>query len=196
MRYTGHMDLHRTLERTLRRAGLPLSHSKGFTRRAKLNLAAALPLGVTSAGELAEIWLDETLPLDEIQTRIETAAPPGLRLQHLEEIDLQQPKLPNRIHSGEYIVTLRQSPPDLAQRVLALLSAGTLPRRRRGKPYDLRPLILDLAAIEPDEQGFARLKMTLLAQEGATGRCDEVVSALEIDPATALVHRTALHLKS
>ena len=43
MRYTGHLDLARALERTLRRAGLPLSYTQGFTPRARLHLACALP---------------------------------------------------------------------------------------------------------------------------------------------------------
>ena len=30
MKYTGHLDLHRTLERTFRRSTLPLAYSQGF----------------------------------------------------------------------------------------------------------------------------------------------------------------------
>ena len=57
MRYTAHLDTQRALERTIRRAKLPLAYSEGFTPHAKMNLAAALPLGFTSIGELADIWL-------------------------------------------------------------------------------------------------------------------------------------------
>ena len=59
MRYTSHLDVHRTWERTLRRARLPLAYSQGFNPRPKINLAAALPLGFTSDCEIVEFWLDE-----------------------------------------------------------------------------------------------------------------------------------------
>ncbi len=48
MRYTGHLDLHTTWERTLRRARLPLAYSQGFHPQPKIQLASALPLGFTS----------------------------------------------------------------------------------------------------------------------------------------------------
>jgi radical SAM-linked protein len=49
MRYTGHLDLYRTWERTLRRAGLPLAYSQGFKPHPRIVLACALPLGCTTA---------------------------------------------------------------------------------------------------------------------------------------------------
>jgi len=41
MRYTGHLDLILTWERTFRRSGLPLSYSEGFSPRPVLNMAAS-----------------------------------------------------------------------------------------------------------------------------------------------------------
>ena len=196
MRYTGHMDLHRALERTLRRANLPVSHTQGFTRRARINLAAALPLGVTSACELADIWFDEDLPLDELMAQIREHQPPGMQVQSIESIAMDAPKLPARIGAADYRITLREPAPELAQAIADMLGAETLPRERRGKSYDLRTLILESQMLNPDEDGCARLSVRMLAQEGATGRCDEIVSALGLNPLASLAHRTALYLKS
>jgi radical SAM-linked protein len=196
MRYTGHMDLHRTLERTLRRAMLPVSHTQGFTRRARINLAAALPLGVTSECELADIWFDEELPLDELKDRIAASQPPGMQIRSIETVPMDAPKLPAQIGAADYTILFRDSAPGLETAITALLAAPALPRERRGKPYDLRTLILDAGALEPDAEGSARMWVRLLAQEGATGRCDEIVAALELNPLATLAHRTALYLKS
>ena len=46
MRFTGHLDLHRTLERTMRRANLPLAYSEGFTPRPKFNPCLSTPVGL------------------------------------------------------------------------------------------------------------------------------------------------------
>jgi len=45
LRFVGHLDLQRLIERCLRRSGLPLRYSQGFNPKVRLNLASALPLG-------------------------------------------------------------------------------------------------------------------------------------------------------
>ena len=80
MRYTSHLDVQRTWERTLRRARLPLSYSQGFNKRPKLNLAAALPLGFTSSCEIVEFWLNESKDLIDIESSLQEAIPPGIEI--------------------------------------------------------------------------------------------------------------------
>ena len=64
-------------------------------------------------------------------------------------------------------------------------------RERRGKSYDLRPLI-EMLSVITEANGTVWMKMTLSAREGATGRPEEVLSALEIEPETARVERIRL----
>ncbi len=194
MRYTSHLDLHRTWERTLRRARLPLTYSQGFNKRPKLNLAAALPLGFTSDCEMAEFWLDSAPSLTELESRLHEAAPPGIEILSVAEIDLKTPKIPNLVDSADYAVVLLDPVPDLDQRVSDTLAAESLPRKRRNKPYDLRPLIEDLK-VEITPEGNPGLEMRLAARNGATGRPEEALLSLGIDPFSARVHRKALNLK-
>ena len=69
LRYTGHLDLQTTWERTLRRAGLPLAYTHGFHPGPRIQIASALPLGFIGRAEIVDIWLDEP------------AAPAGLPLR-------------------------------------------------------------------------------------------------------------------
>lgn len=195
MRFTGHLDVHRTLYRTLMRARLPITFSEGFTRRPKLVMAGALPLGCTSDCELADLWLDEALPLEEISAAIHQASSPGLRLLAVEELDPTAPKAQNLVVSAEYQVAIFDLISDLDQKIAALLAAENLPRERKGKKYDLRPLVLELEQLPPTADGCQRIQMTLTAQEAATGRPDEVVAQLGGDPLGARYHRSALHLR-
>jgi len=192
MRYTGHLDLHRTIERTFRRAGLPLAYSQGYHPQPKINLAAALPLGFTSQCELADVWLEETFELEKIGSALAEAVPPGIEIVHIEPVDLRLPALQTQVRSAEYIATLLEANHALDKRLAELIAAESLPRERRGKPYDLRPLIEDLVRIEDDVQNRPQLKMILAAREGATGRPEEVLTALNIAPETARVQRTRL----
>jgi radical SAM-linked protein len=195
MRYTSHLDVHRTWERTLRRARLPLSYSQGFNPRPKINLAAALPLGFTSDCEIVEFWLDHEISLKQVETQLKEAAPPGIEIQTIEEIENKTPKIPNLVDSADYVVTCLDDIPDLPNRVSEILAAETLPRERRNKPYDLRPLIEGLRAVTSTE-GQNIIEMCLASRTGATGRPEEALLALGIDPFTTRVHRTKLHLKT
>jgi radical SAM-linked protein len=58
MRFTSHLDLHKTWERTFRRARLPLAYSQGFNPHPHINLASALPLGFTGDQEVIDVWLE------------------------------------------------------------------------------------------------------------------------------------------
>jgi radical SAM-linked protein len=184
MRYTSHLDLQRTWERTLRRARLPVTHSQGFNKRPRLNLAAALPLGFTSQCELAEVWLDQDQSLGQIETRLRETVPPGIEIKSIEEVDPQTPKIPNLVDSATYLATLLEPVSNLEDRITAVLLQKNIMRERRGKAYNLRPLIEDLNLPEA-EQGDQKIWMHLAARGGATGRPEEVLLVLGIHSACA-----------
>jgi len=192
MRFTGHLDLHRAWERTFRRAGLPLAYSEGFNPHPRLNLASALPLGFTGAGEVIDAWLEQDLPLSEIQAALQRALPPGLQVTQIETVDLRLPALQIELEASEYNLTFLEPFPELADRVQALLSAISLPRQRRERDYDLRPLIMDIQILPPDGLDRPQLNVCLVAREGATGRPEEVIAALGYDPQLVRVHRNRL----
>ncbi len=196
MRFTGHLDLQRTLERALRRARLPLGYTQGYNPHPRLNLGVPLPLGCTSEADLVDIWLETELLPGDIRSRLQETCPPGLRLSSVERVEAGTPALQAIILSSDYIMRLQlaESPPDLGKRLQALLEAPTLPRQRRGRSYDLRPLIERLEATWRGDG--VELAARLAAREGATGRPEEVLLALGIDPSRARIHRVRLVLRS
>jgi radical SAM-linked protein len=199
MRFTGHLDLQRTLERTIRRAELPLAYSQGFNPHPKLTLAAALPLGFTSTCEVADMWLKAEMPLKEVESALREAAPPGITFDSIQAIEASAPKIQTLLHSAEYLVTLMEAVPDLSERVVELLASEELPltrvRKRRTRSYDLRPLIEGLSVIEPSLDDKQRLHMRLVAREGATGRPDEVLKVMKINTNKTHIQRSKLHFK-
>jgi len=193
MRYTSHLDLHKTWERTIRRTGLPLVYSQGFNPRPKLQLASALPLGFTSDGEVLDAWFAETdQSTTQILESLQRAAPPGLKVHKVTEVDPTKPSLQTQVRSAEYVITLFDPVPDLEERLESRLSVSSLPRQRRGKTYDLRPLIETISLLLPDELGHSRIAMLLSAREAATGRPEEVLDALDISAESTRIHRSQL----
>ncbi len=206
LRYTGHLDLHQVWERTIRRAGLPLLYTQGFHPGPKIQIAAALPLGFSGRAEVMDIWLESGDLGPSARALLQSAAPPGLDIISMELGDERAPALQTQVMAAEYQATLLKPVDEAAleQKVAALLVAQSLPRERRGKSYDLRPLIEELRPLpSPPGRGAGAcpersrsreiyLFMRLSAREGATGRPEEVLDGLGILPDTARIERTRL----
>ena len=192
MRFTGHLDLQHTWMRALRRAGIALEHSQGFHPLPKVQLASALPLGCTGAAEIMDIWTEKDWIPAEMDLCLQPVLPPGIRLVNTEVVDLTAPKVQVALRSQEYRVELHQNTltSDLQQRIDTLMATTESIAERRGKSINIRPLIHEIQ-LQRSESGMV-LMMHMSAQESATGRPDEVLSALGVNPAECLVERTRL----
>ena len=194
LRYTGHLDLHVGWERTVRRAGLPLSYTQGFHPGPKIQIASALPLGFIGQCEIVDLWLDSDTLDPHTAGMLQSSAPPGLGIIRLEVVDEHEPALQTRVASAEYEINLLDplEASDLSERVTKFLQADILPRQRRGKQYDLRPLVevLQLQSLA----GASGLLMRLSARNGATGRPEEVLDCLGIPFENTRIERTRLIL--
>jgi radical SAM-linked protein len=193
LRYTGHLDLHKLWERAARRAELPLAYSQGFHPQPKMNMAAALPLGFSSRCEVMDIRLERDIPLGDLPTRLNVTLPSGLQVIEVKQVDEREPALQTQVASAEYEVTLTEpmNRSELERKIDSVIELKAIPRERRGKMYDLRPLIEELKLLSDD-----KIFMQLAAREGATGRPEEVLDVLGIVFETTRVERTRLIFQS
>lgn len=193
LRYIGHLDLHQLWERAIRRADLPLAYSQGFHPQPKISLAAALPLGFSSRGEVLDMRLKENVSVEEISKRLSDNLPVDIKITKIEEVDETLPALQTQVLSASYDVQLTEpvEKSELMRRVESVMMSESIIRERRGKQYDLRPLI-EMISVVTESNGTVWLKMTLAAREGATGRPEEVLSSLQIEADTTKVERTRL----
>jgi radical SAM-linked protein len=189
LRYTGHLDLHKLWERAARRAQLPLAYSQGFHPQPKMNMAAALPLGFSSRCEMLDMKLEHDIPLEDLPARLNTTLPAGLQVVEVQRVDERAPALQTQVAAAEYEVSLTEplDASELQRRVDSMMDANAIPRERRGKTYDLRPLIEALSVPSND-----KISMRLKAREGATGRPEEVLDVLGIAFAGTHIERTRL----
>lgn len=193
LKYISHLDLMRLWERALRRAGVPLAYSHGFNPRPKITIAAALPVGFTSRGEVMDIVLEHYISPYNFAKSLVPHLPPGLELLSVEEVYPKLPSLPSQVRAAEYRVTLswKGSREELAEKLRGLLSAERLLRQRRGQDYDLRPLIEDVWVEGKEAEGWV-LGMRLRAGEQGTGRPDEVLEALGLAEEPYTIRREQL----
>ncbi|MCZ2115847.1 MAG: TIGR03936 family radical SAM-associated protein [Anaerolineae bacterium] len=200
-RFISHLDVTRALERAFNRAALPLAYSQGFNRRPRLSLAAALPLGYTSEAEIADVWLVESLAPQNFLEQLSPMMPPGITVVSAAEVPLAAPSLQQQLAESIYVVRFMNQidPAELEARVGSMMAAGSLiyervrAKAKRPQPIDLRPLILDMR-VDSREEGAPVLHLRLVHTATQTGKPDDVLAAMGIDPLDTYIHRTALRL--
>ena len=196
LRYTGQLDLHKLWERAARRADLPLAYSQGFHPQPKINIAAALPLGFSSRCEVMDMKLEREIPLEGLREKLQGTLPTGIQVLNLETADERAPALQTQVAAAEYEVTLTESidRSALKRKVDSVLESQSILRERRGKKYDLRPLIeaLTSSPLPMGEEQGVKVIMRLAAREGATGRPEEVLDVLGIPFEETRIERTRL----
>jgi len=84
MKYISHLDLMRLFQRAMRRAGLPLKMSEGFSPHPKLSIKRALKLGLESDSEEASIVLKESMSAQDFKNRLQEQLPEGLEIKNAE----------------------------------------------------------------------------------------------------------------
>jgi radical SAM-linked protein len=78
LRFTSHRDFARAFERAIRRAGLPIGHSSGFSPHPKISYANASPTGAASEAEYLEIGMTRPCDPDEVRALLDSSLPAGL----------------------------------------------------------------------------------------------------------------------
>ena len=195
----GQRDIARVWEEALVAASLPLARSEGKRSGALIQIAAALPQGVTADGELVDVFLDQPVDPAAALVAVQKTMRPGVEAVSVEEAGIGGPSLQALLRWAEYDVRVPSNgltADDLGQRIAALMDARSVPaehhREKKVRKYDLRPLVLDIR-LEGFEDGAFHLLMRLRAEQEMTARADQTALALEL-PEPLTVHRRSLHL--
>lgn len=189
VRFLGHRDLARCLERALRRAEVPVARTGGFSPRAKVAFGLALPTGAESIAEYLDLDLVEGAEVDptSLPDALSVVLPPGVDVVAAAPVPPGDGSLQQAVTSSEWEVALAGADPlEASAGVDRALAADALPftYERKGvqAEADLRPALLSLTVLLPVVIGDAvRLHMELASAAGAGGRTvrpSEVVSAL------------------
>ncbi len=163
VRFISHLELMRELERTFRRAELPLIFSEGFSPRPKMASGAPLALGWTSecewidvqlAGEWAlEEKLDELLKIvnEKVASGVEFFAAAAMSGK-LESLSAGLTRCTYHVEfPGRFETTLGELEASFS-RLLALDSVTiTRTRKRKVQNIEIRPMIADISVVSSKE---------------------------------------------
>src|SRR5512136_1970848 len=128
IKYISHLDLMRLWQRALRRADIPLVYSQGFSPHPRLSLAAPLAVGVTSVGELIDIFLERRVSPHFFIKVVKEQLPRGIDISEVTEMGLGLPSLQSQVRNAEYkvIADTDKKPNEVQTAIDSLLSSDEL----------------------------------------------------------------------
>jgi radical SAM-linked protein len=154
LRFTSHRDTARIWERALRRAGLPVATSQGFTPRPRVSFGLALPTGAESIAEYLDVELIDGSTVDDAELgglpdRLTGVLPAGFTVLVVDRVAPGSASVQEAVSSVTWELTPAVAT-GIATAADSLLSATALPleRERKGERRvdDVRPLIVSLSA--------------------------------------------------
>src|SRR5579862_2741659 len=190
MRFASHRDLARVFERGVRRAGLPIAYSAGFTPHPRISYAGGTPTGVASEAEYLHLALTSREAATQVRERLNATLPDGIDV--IDVIDDAQGSQP--LEASDWRVVLPGVDPAAAERAVAgFLALSEAPVERltdKGvRRLDARAAVVTLDVHEPADpdggpsaavagaQSCAILRMVVLHLAPAV-RPDDVLTAL------------------
>jgi radical SAM-linked protein len=161
LRFASHRDLARMLERALRRSGVPLAFSAGFSPHPRISYLGAAPTGTASEAEYLELGLAVVTEPAEVAARLGGALPAGIDVVEVVRAAPGQPGLAERVEASQWQVLLVGVPVATAQQALArFLEQDRVPVDRRTKQgvreVDARAAIVS-ARVSGDEHAILDL---------------------------------------
>jgi radical SAM-linked protein len=189
MRFTSHRDFARAFERALRRAGVPVAFSQGFTPHPKISYASAAPTGVASEAEYLEIGLQKPVDPDAVRVALDAALSPGLDV--LEAVEAGPGALADRLAASHWRVELPGIGPEEARRaVTAFRSEPTISVERLTKQgrrtLDARTPVVRIDVLDGDGPASRELDVPcaildlVVRQVTPSVRPDDVLSGLRV----------------
>ena len=190
MRFASHRDVARVFERGVRRAGLPIAYSAGFTPHPRISYAGGAPTGVASEAEYLSLALTSRQAAAQVRERLNATLPDGIDVIDVMD-DAQRP---GALEASQWRVVLPGVEPAVAERAVAgFLALSEAPVERltdKGvRHLDARAAVVTLDVLgpaDPDDglrgvvtgvQDCAILRMVVLHTAPAV-RPDDVLTSL------------------
>lgn len=148
MKFIGHLDMMRYFQKAIRRAGIPIAFSGGFSPHMIMSFANPLGVGLTSDAEYFDIELTEPIDFEETKKRLDEKMVEGVRIINIVPISDEKKKTGMAIvAAADYLSKVRQDvlPDDLDKHLQRFLLQPqiliTKATKKSEKEVDIRPMI-------------------------------------------------------
>jgi radical SAM-linked protein len=182
LRFTSHRDFGRAFERAVRRAGLPIAYSSGFSPHPRISYANASPTGAASEAEYLEIGLTVQCDPDTVRAMLDEALPAGLDI--LDVVVASSGALSDRLEAGSWRLSLAGvSVAEASDAVARFLAEDTVVVTRMTKgglrEFDCRSAVVSLSVLDPEGLQEECAILELVVRHGTPAvRPDDILAGL------------------
>ena len=201
VRHLGLLDLQRTMQRALRRSGLPIAYSKGFNPHMIMSFASALSAGIPGDAELLDVGLEGETTEEACLAALNRVLPPALHVSRVRLVEDRFPKLGAALAQAQYRITLQGGETrQIVQAIPAFLAESEIMALRKTKKSEtmvnIRPMLHELTATYDEENDQAVLIARVSFVEAATLKPELLMEALtayaQAQPVRCEIRRTGL----
>lgn len=183
VRHLGLLDLQRTIQRALRRSGLPIAYSKGFNPHMVMSFASALSSGIPGDAELLDVSLCGDTTEEACLDAMNRVLPPSLKVTRVRLVDDRFPKVTAAMQQAKYRIRLRGGETaKIAGSIEAFLAEDEIMAIRKTKKAEtlvnIRPMIHELTAEYHEDLNEAELVARVSFVESATLKPDLLMNTL------------------
>lgn len=113
IKFISHLDLMRTLQKIIKRAGLPIDYSKGFNPHMALSIAQPLSVGMYSKGEYMDVVLIEELKEEYIKFKLNESSPMGIKFLEVVKVadtkpnEKRTPQSMAAVDAAKYVMKIK-----------------------------------------------------------------------------------------
>ena len=122
LRFASHRDFARALERAVRRAGLPIAYSAGFSPHPKISYVGASPTGVASEAEYAELSLARRMDPQQLRRDLDAVLPDGFDI--VDAVEAKSGNIADRIDVSRWRIELPGVAPEELRSAVAKFTAA------------------------------------------------------------------------
>lgn len=153
IKFVAHLDLMRTIQRMMKRSGLPVMYSKGFNPHINLSLAQPLAVGVYSSGDYMDASFEEEVNEQTIKEALNRYAPPGIKIYEVvkikEEENIRVFKGMAEVDAAKYCIKIKcKDPQKIDNEIQELLNKKTWnitkKSKKTEKEVDIKPMIKNI----------------------------------------------------
>ena len=155
MKFIGHLDMMRYFQKAIRRAGIDIAYSGGFSPHQIMSFAAPLGVGLTSKGEYFDIELRTFTSAEDIKIRLDQVMAEGISILAVTVLSEKAGNAMASVFAAGYEIRFVESlklPTDWVSRIEEFYKQPSIPYLKQTKKVtrelDLKPLIYEMKAAE------------------------------------------------
>ncbi len=157
-RFIGHLDVMRYFQKAVRRAGIAIRYSGGFSPHQLMSFAAPLGVGITSNGEYLDIEVEDDEDTATMKARLNQVMAEGFSVKSCLVLPKEAGNAMSLVAAARYTVAFRPGcmPQNPEEWFVGLISfydrdrVNIIKKTKKGeKELDLKPLIYELKSYVP-----------------------------------------------